>query len=54
MGREKCKEDHDENGELDERIVLETAVEKELCRCELGQVQCLDFILAAFKLPWSQ
>ena len=29
MGREKCKGDHDENGELDEKMVLETAVENE-------------------------
>jgi hypothetical protein len=39
---------------MDERMVLEIAVENELWRYELGQIQCLDFILAAFKLPWSQ
>jgi hypothetical protein len=39
---------------LDERTVLEIAVENELWRCELGQIQCLDFILAAFELPWSE
>jgi len=51
LGRDNCKEDHDEVGELDERMVLETAVENELWWCELGQIQCLDFSLAAFKLP---
>jgi hypothetical protein len=30
LGREKCKEDHDEDGEMDERMVLEIAVENEL------------------------
>jgi hypothetical protein len=30
LGREKCKEDHDEDGKLDERTVLEIAVENEL------------------------
>jgi hypothetical protein len=29
LGQEKCK-DHDEDGELDERMVLETAVENEV------------------------
>ena len=53
LRREKCKEDHDEDGELDERMVLETVLENELWRYELGQIQRLDFILAAFKLPRS-
>jgi hypothetical protein len=46
LGQEKCK-DHDEDGELDERMVLETAVENEVWQCDLGQIQCLDFTLAA-------